>query len=277
MMKQPYYWIVVLLVAMIISADVASSLASLSLSSSSFTRVLPPLASKHTRAQTSIFRQSTNTNSNLQMNAAILPTTYRLLAAGSVYRAISLATTDISSTVVLLSTSIAAFVNLAPEASMQLASAKRAQTQKLKDSKAWRSIVRVKIVGQFMGLVLSAIGGFALGGASCCVAADAAFWALGAGDVRFQCCDDDESEGGTVSGGGVKRAPVPGSVARVLLSINVAMLLSTLLGSLVMFGRQTKSSILLRKVGAALYCFGVLTQTIGDVTVRRRGKKERMR
>jgi len=143
--------------------------------------------------------------------------------------------------------------------------------------------VRVKLVGKLVGLVLSVVGGFALGGAVCCVAADAAFWALGAGDVRFMCCDEDESEGdvdddGGGGGGGVKRAPIPAAVARSLLSINVAMLLSTLVASLVMlFDRQTQSSILLRKGGAALYCFGVLTQTIGDITVRRRKQKERMR
>jgi len=162
---------------------------------------------------------------------------------------------------------------------MQLASAKRAHAQQLEGSQTWRLSVRVKLVGQLVGLVLSVVGGFALGGAVCYVAADAAFWALGAGDVRFMCCDEDESEGDVDGGGGgVKRAPIPPAVARSLLSINVAMLLSTLVASLVMlFDRQTQSSILLRKGGAALYCFGVLTQTIGDITIRRRKQKERMR
>jgi len=126
------------------------------------------------------------------------------------------------------------------------------------------------------------VGGAALGGAACCVAADAAFWALGAGDVRFVCCDDDDddddddAESSGVNGGGVKRAPIPATVARSLLSINVLMLGSTLVASLVMvFDRQNPSTNLLRKGGAAIYCFGVLLQTIGDSMVRRRKQKER--
>tara|TARA_B100000768_G_scaffold168254_1_gene172994 strand:+ start:499 stop:921 length:423 start_codon:yes stop_codon:yes gene_type:complete len=120
---------------------------------------------------------------------------------------------------------------------------------------AWRSVLRVKIFGQLAGLAVSVGLGNALGGASCIVGADVAFWALGGGAKRFEC--DEESEGG------VRRAPIAASLAKVLLmSINAAMLLSVLASYA--FGQ---SSPLLCKVmngGAAVFCAGVLSQTIGD-------------
>jgi len=118
----------------------------------------------------------------------------------------------------------------------------------------WRSVLRVKIFGQLAGLVVSVGLGNALGGASCVVGADVAFWAMGGGAKRFEC--DEESDGG------VRRAPIAASLAKALLmSVNAAMLLSVLVSYA--FGQ---SSPLLRKVngGAAVFCAGVLSQTIGD-------------
>jgi len=165
-----------------------------------------------------------------------------------------------------MSTATAAFVNLATEAALQLASAKRAQTRELEGSNAWRSLVRLKLLGQLAGLVLSAGFGHALGGASCLVAADAAFWARGAGAKRFECCDDVDTKEDT----DVMCSPVPASVAKVLLSVNVVMLLSLLVGA--MFG-QNPSCGVLRQGGAAVYSVGVTTQTIGDFSIRRKKTK----
>ena len=154
-----------------------------------------------------------------------------------------------------MSTAIAALLNLAPEAAFQLASAKRAQKAELEGAKAWRSLVRIKLLGQLTGLAVSSTLNNALVGASCIVFADVAFWALGAGTKRFECCDETESDGNSII---VRSAPIPVSVAKVLLSFNIVMLLSTLSGCI--FGQ---SRTLLRRVCSGIFCFGILTQTIG--------------
>ena len=189
----------------------------------------------------------------MTMNAAVLPTSFRLLAAGSVWRAMTCA--DATSSAVLFSTAAVALFDLAPASGTQLASAKRAQAIECDGAMAWRSVLRVKIFGQLAGLAVSVGLGNALGGASCIVGADVAFWALGGGAKRFEC--DEESDGG------VRRAPIAASLAKVvLMSVNAAMLLSVLASYA--FGQ---SSPLLCKVmngGAAVFCAGVLSQTIGD-------------
>jgi len=189
---------------------------------------------------------------SLTMNAAVLPMSYRLLAAGSAWRAMTCA--DATSSAVLLSTAAVALFDLAPASTSQLASAKRAQTMARDGALAWRSVLRVKLFGQLAGLVISAGLGNALVGALCIAGADVAFWALGGGAKRFEC--DEESDGG------VRRAPIAASLAKALLmSVNVAMLLSVLASYAL-----GQSSSLLHKVkgGAAVFCAGVLSQTIGD-------------
>ena len=188
----------------------------------------------------------------MTMNAAVLPTSFRLLAAGSVWRAMKCA--DATSSAMLLSTAAVALFDLAPASRTHLASAKRAIAMECDGALAWRSVLRVKLFGQLAGLVVSVGSGNALGGVSCIVGADVAFWALGGGAKRFEC--DEESDGG------VRRAPIAASLAKALLmSVNAAMLLSVLASYA--FGQ---SSPLLRKVkgGAAVFCAGVLSQTIGD-------------
>ena len=188
----------------------------------------------------------------MTMNAAVLPTSFRLLAAGSVWRAMKCA--DATSSAVLLSTAAVALFDLAPASRTQLASAKRALAMECDGAMTWRSVLRVKLFGQLAGLAVSIGSGNALAGVSCIVGADVAFWALGGGAKRFEC--DEESDGG------VRRAPIAASVAKALLmSINAAMLLSVLASYA--FGL---SSPILRKAkgGAAVFCAGVLSQTIGD-------------
>jgi len=191
------------------------------------------------------------------MNAVALPTTYRLLAAGCVWRAATI--TDPTSSLVLLSTAISASFDLAPSAAEQFASSKRARAMDLDGSGTWRTVVRTKLLAQLAGLVASAALGRALGGASCIVAANAVFWASGAGDARFVCDGTAEV--------GVRRAPIKASLARALFGVNVVMLCALLAGCC---GR---GGSLLRKGGASVFCAGVLSQTFGDGKTRRKDRK----
>jgi len=191
------------------------------------------------------------------MSAAVLPTAYRALAAGCAWRATS---SDPASAAVLLSTAVAAAADLGPGAAAQLATAKRAQSSGATAvgadaADAWRSVVRLKLLGQLAGLAASALCGAALAGAASVVAADAAFWALGGGAKRL------ESDG---SGDGVRAAPIPSPLARALLSVNLVLLASTLAAA------AARRGAMVRTAGAAVYCAGMLAQTIGDEKTRRR-------
>mmetsp|Transcript_17839 Transcript_17839/g.19343 ORF Transcript_17839/g.19343 Transcript_17839/m.19343 type:complete len:272 (-) Transcript_17839:144-959(-) len=215
-------------------------------------------------------RPNTNTikTTTPRMNAAVLPTVYRILAAGSAVRVVTtgVGANDVgtvTSAAVLLTTAAAASFDLAPSAAGQLASAKRAYQAGLPNATAWRTAVRIKIVGQIVGLLfsLAGAGGTELGalvGATCIVGADTVFWALGGGSNRFECDGVD----------GVRSAPIAKSLVKALLGVNMVMLLSVLVGAA--WGR---SGSLLRKGGAAVFCTGILAQIVGNEKTRRRRKK----
>jgi len=239
------YW-VVSIIAVVFTKDASALIAP------SFVKGRPLIVKKHVSNRPNI-------KTTPRMNAAVLPTVYRILAAGGAVRAVTGA--DVTSAAVLLTTAAAASFDLAPAAAGQLASAKRAQKAGLPKAKAWRTAVRIKILGQVAGLIIvSANAGGAefssLAGASCIVGADAAFWALGGGSNRFEC-----------DGVGVRSAPIPKPLVKALLGVNIVMLLSVLVGYT--FGR---SGSLLRKGGAAVFCTGILTQIIGNEKTRRRKK-----
>jgi len=226
-------------------------------------------------------RPHTNTinTTTPRMTAAVLPTVYRILAAGCAVRGVTSITrvggggavnnvgTTVTSMAVLLTTAAAASFDLAPSAVGQLTAARRACLTGLPNDTAWRTTVRLKIIGQLVGLVVSlaGVGGTelsALVGAACIVGADMVFWVLGGGSYRFACCDDG------VNDGGVQRAPIAPPLVRVLLGVNLVMLLSVLIGITV--GR---SGSLLRMGGAVVYCTGLLTQIVGNAKTRNRRKK----
>lgn len=217
-----------------------------------FVKVRQPLATKQR------VPNRPNTRAVPQMNAALIPTAYRILAVGSVYRAAT--GVDPTSAVVLLCTATAATLDLAPAAAGQLTSAKRAATglappaAGFDRARRWRNAVRVKILGQIAGLVVSAGVGGALVGAACVVGADCAFWAMDGGANRFEC-----------DGDGVRSAPIAAPLSRVLLGVNGVMLLSALVGCV--FGQNR---LVIRRGGAAVFCTGILSQVIGNEKTRRR-------
>lgn len=127
-----------------------------------------------------------------RMNAAVLPVAYTGLAATLAFRATQAATRG--HVAVLASTAALALVDLGPTAAAQLASAKRAtkQTQAANEesrlvAESWRSLVRLKIVGQLVSLLFMASTSRqarTLLGATCLLATNLGFWLRGAAASR---------------------------------------------------------------------------------------------
>lgn len=152
---------------------------------------------------------------------------------------------------VLVATAVAASIDLGPAAARQLSSASQARRQTPGSAaNRWQSTVRVKVVGQIAGLVSSAFGA-ALVGAALIIAADALFWLLGGGAVRF--ADDGLP------------APIPVKLCRVLLCINLVLLLAAVVAGAAPQGFR-------RSAGAAVYITGVLAQVFGNEKTRRKNQ-----
>ena len=62
----------------------------------------------------------------------------------------------------------------------------------------------------------------------------------------------------------MRAAPIPSPLARALLSVNLVLLASTLAAA------AARRGAMVRTAGAAVYCAGMLAQTIGDEKTRRR-------
>jgi len=208
-------------------------------------------------------------------------------------------TRTLATTAVLLSTAIAAFSNFGPEAALQLTSAHRARqlpTPSSTDGKAiveegatrWHALVRRKVLGQLFGLVLaSASGSGEFLGAAGIVGADVLFWSGGAGTHRYEVSSGDEESGAaaanatnaaatnstTLRGSRVHRAPIPSSVSTALLRVNLLLFVTTLVGGLVGDGTPQRRGV--RNVCAAIFCSGILLQTLGDITIRRKKQQRR--
>ena len=212
-------------------------------------------------------------------------------------------TRTLATTAVLLSTAIAAFSNFGPEAALQLTSAHHARQlplPSLADGKVgveegvtrWHALVRRKVLGQLLGLVLaSASGSGEFLGAASIVGADVLFWSGGAGTYRYEVSSGDEESGAgaanatndenaaatnstTVCGSRVHRAPIPSSVSTALLRVNLLLFVTTLVGGLV--GSGTPRRLIVRNVCAAIFCSGLLLQTLGDMTIRRKKQQRRL-
>ena len=146
-----------------------------------------------------------------------LPRIYLGAAAACAWRAARAPTR--AEAAVCATTALLAAVDLGPTAETQVVSSRLAMritepetsgaaAVKRSAAEAWRGAVRLKIGGQLAGLFTLAVGGFVYRGAALALAANCAFWAVGAGANRHDATG--------------ARTPVPPGLVRVIASIDVA-------------------------------------------------------
>lgn len=178
------------------------------------------LGSRHQRSQALALRPATTA---LQ-SAKILPVAYASASAALIFRATQLPVpTSKQDAAVLVATALIAAFNLGPTDNARLASAKKADNlyppassgvakQRRQSAKTWRSVVRIKLIGQLVGLLWMALAktsnGRLLGGATI-MAANMAFFLCGAGAAMH----DDKGE----------YAPMDASKAQTILSIDATL------------------------------------------------------
>lgn len=159
-------------------------------------------------------------------SAKILPVAYTGIGATLIVRAVQ-ATTRADAAVLAATGAIALF-NLGPTDNARLASAKKAYAntppassgkakQLRQAAKTWRSVVRIKLVGQFGGLIWMAVAASSNGilrGAATVMAANMAFFLCGAGGATHN------SKG--------EFAPMPTETARSILTMNTILVAAAL-------------------------------------------------
>lgn len=198
-----------------------------SVSSFSTVHVHTSLMQRQTRS-TNRHQEGLLTSTALK-SAKVLPVAYASASATLLFRATKAATKQDAT--VLVATALLALLNLAPTDNIKLASAKKAdklyppantgKAKQLRQSaKTWRSVVRIKIIGQMMGLLWMATAktsnGILRGGAAI-MAANMAFFLCGAGGARHN--DEGESD------------PMPADTARAVLTIDATMAGAALLAA----------------------------------------------
>jgi hypothetical protein len=162
-------------------------------------------------------------------SAKVLPVAYISASAALLYRATRTSSkVDMS---VLVTTAALSLFNLGPTDNARLASAKRADQrfppassgiakQRRQAAKTWRSTVRIKIVGQMLGLVrmVSAKNGFGvMRGAAIVMGANMAFFLCGGGGAIH------DSDGAP--------APMPANMALTVLTIDTVLTAAALLAA----------------------------------------------
>ena len=174
-------------------------------------------------------REGLQVTSTALQSAKVLPVAYASASATLLFRATKAATKQDST--VLVATALLALLNLAPTDNINLASAKKAdklyppansgKAKQLRQSaKTWRSVVRIKMIGQLMGLLWMATAktsnGILRGGAAI-MAANMAFFLGGGGNARHN--NEGESD------------PMPNDTARAVLTIDTTMVGAALLAA----------------------------------------------
>jgi hypothetical protein len=181
-------------------------------------------------------------------SAKILPVAYTSASAALLFRATQAVTK--ADAAVLVATALLAFFNLAPTDNVRLASAKRADTkyppatsgvakQKRQAAKTWRSVVRIKLIGQVVGLVWMAAAQTSSGwlrGAAMVMGANTVFFLCGAGAAMH---DADGTS-----------APMPPSTAKAILTMN------TILTAAAFFAASAPVESTRRTVLASVYAGG---------------------
>lgn len=162
-------------------------------------------------------------------SAKVLPFAYSSLSAALIFRATKAATT--ADAVVLVATSALAFFNLGPTDNTRLASAKKADKntppassgkakQLRQAAKTWRSVVRIKLIGQIVGLfwmVSAKSGTGVLRGGATVMAANMAFFLCGAGRATH------DADGAP--------APMPPSLSSTILTVDTVLTVAALVGA----------------------------------------------
>jgi hypothetical protein len=162
-------------------------------------------------------------------SAKILPFAYTSASAALLIKATK--ATSKSEMAVLLATSTLSLVNLGPRDNAQLASAKKAfkntppassgkAKQQRQAAKTWRSVVRIKIIGQLAGLLRMSCAKGTKGvmrGAAIIMAANVAFFLCGGGPSKH---DDDGNW-----------VPMPSNVSSAVTTIDAILSASALLAA----------------------------------------------
>lgn len=198
-------------------------------------------------------------------SAKILPAAYAGAAASLVYKATTKA--DAVDVAVLVATGAMALFNLGPMDAAKLASAKRAcentqpavsglAKQQRQNALTWRSVVRIKLVGQLLGLIRMATAKSGVGvlrGAAFVMGSNVAFWMAGAGHSMH---DDD----------GAPR-PMEPMKSRTILGIDATLTFSALLAASSTIGSQK------RLITGGVYAAGAFIGAVEGLAVLVTSKK----
>jgi len=170
-------------------------------------------------------RSSSRRNLPIMKSAKILPIIYTSASAALVYQAKQ--TTSKLDAAFLLATSALTLFNLGPTDNKRLISAKRANAnnppavsgiakQRRQFAKTCRSTVRIKIVGQLIGLAMMICnnGNIKLRGGAMIMGANMAFFLCGGGGAVHNIRGDHE--------------PLPSGLTRFILMIDIILTLSAL-------------------------------------------------
>ena len=177
------------------------------------------------------------------MSAKVLPAAYAANACALAYKATRVGVPAPERAVLLAASALSA-LDLGPTANTQLTSAKRAvraaggdDEAKRRAARTWRNAVRLKVVGQVLGLTSMAVGE-TFTGAARTLAANIGFWSLGAGANRHD-----------VSG---VLTPVPSGLVRIIFAIDAAICVGAYAASVSAVGSTR------RAVGAGVVVAGML-------------------
>lgn len=190
-------------------------------------------------------------------SAKILPIAYTSASAALIFKATKAATN--ADAAVLAATALLACFNLAPTDNARLASAKRAdkkyppavagEAKQLRQAaKTWRSVVRIKLIGQVVGLVTMASAKTStacLRGASMVMGANMLFFLCGAGRAMH------DQEGTS--------APMPSGRATMILTIDTILTMAALIAS------RSPLESTRRTVLASIYAGGVFIGALEGV------------
>ena len=179
---------------------------------------------------------------------SLVPVGFRGLAAATLWRAVSAPRAEAA---VLAATACAAALDFGVAARRDLQSVAAAGGWGGANADRWEVLTRRRIVGQLCGVALCAAGR-ALEGAAVSFAAAAAFWARGAGAVRFDLYGEP--------------APIAADLAKVLGAVNGAALVCACAA------RAARPASAARAAGSAACALVLAAQTYGDVSTRRRAR-----
>ena len=168
-------------------------------------------------------------------SAKVLPGMYTSAGAALLLKAAKATTPD---NLVLATTGLLAIINLAPVDSARLASSKRAckntppasagaAKRKRQAARTWRSVVRIKLVGQLSGLAWMVVASNVMQGAALVMVANMAFFLCGAGGAAH----DDAG----------LPAPMAESASRAVLVVDTALSAAALLGASSLVGSTRRT------------------------------------